>query len=69
MGFSGVDLTVRPKGHVLPKSVKMDLPKAIEGIKKGGSDCLMMTTAVESVNNPLDVDILKHCRRIGHPIL
>ena len=59
MGFSGVDLTVRPKGHVLPESVKLDLPKAINDVKKGGSTCEMITTSIESVNNPLDVDIIK----------
>ena len=59
MGFSGVDLTVRPKGHVLPESVKTDLPKAVSDIKSAGSNCQMITTSIESVNNPLDVDIIK----------
>jgi hypothetical protein len=26
IGFDGVDLTVRPKGHVLPDNVEKDLP-------------------------------------------
>lgn len=65
MGFSGVDLTVRPKGHVLPESVKTDLPKAIAAIKEGGSDCLMMTTAIESANNSLDVDVLTTASELG----
>ena len=65
MGFSGVDLTVRPKGHVLPESVKTDLPKAIEAIKKGGSNCIMMTTAVESVDNPIDVEVLTIAAELG----
>ena len=29
MGFNGLDLTVRPKGHVLPERVADDLPKAV----------------------------------------
>ena len=58
LGFSGLDLTVRPKGHVLPENVKRDLPEAIQDIKKGGSTCIMMTTAVSDVDNPLDVDVL-----------
>lgn len=58
MGFSGVDLTVRPNGHVLPERVKQDLPKAIQAIKEGGSICKMITTNIESVSNPLDVDII-----------
>ena len=65
LGFSGVDLTVRPKGHVLPESVKMDLPKAIEAIQKGGSNCEMITTAIESIHNPLDVDVLTAAADLG----
>ena len=33
IGFSGLDLTVRPKGHVLPENVKTDLPAAIRDIE------------------------------------
>lgn len=59
MGFSGVDLTVRPKGHVLPEMVKTDLPKAVKAITASGINCNMMTTSIESVEKPLDIDILK----------
>lgn len=59
LGFDGVDLTVRPKGHVLPESVAQDLPLAIEAIKKAGSSCQMITTSIQSVHNPLDLDIIK----------
>ncbi len=59
MGFSGVDLTVRPKGHVLPETVLTDLPKAVKDITASGINCNMITTAIESVNNPLDVAILE----------
>ena len=59
LGFSGLDLTVRPKGHVLPENVKKDLPRAIRDIKNGGSACIMMTTAVADAHNALDVDVLK----------
>ncbi|MEN3324441.1 TIM barrel protein [Mariniflexile soesokkakense] len=58
MGFSGVDLTVRPKGHVLPELVKTELPKAVKAITASGINCNMITTSIESVNNLLDVDIL-----------
>lgn len=59
MGFSGVDLTVRPGGHVLPENVKTDLPLAVNAIRKSGVNCTMITTAIESINNPLDIDILQ----------
>lgn len=65
MGFSGVDLTVRTKGHVLPELVKSDLPEAISTIKKSGSNCQMITTSIESVDNSLDVDIIKTAAKLG----
>ncbi|MCM4155498.1 sugar phosphate isomerase/epimerase family protein [Gramella sp. AN32] len=57
--FDGLDLTVRPKGHVLPENVKTDLPKAIRDIKNAGSACKMITTAISDVHNPNDLNILK----------
>jgi len=59
MGFAGLDLTVRPKGHVLPENVERDLPKAIREIKEAGSSCEMMTTAVGNAKNPLDLNVIK----------
>ncbi len=32
LGFDGIDLTVRPEGHVLPERVEEDLPKAVAAI-------------------------------------
>lgn len=58
MGFAGLDLTVRPKGHVLPENVETDLPKAIAAIKQAGTQCKMMTTAVADVKDPLDVSVI-----------
>ncbi|HEV7347813.1 sugar phosphate isomerase/epimerase family protein [Telluribacter sp.] len=55
IGFDGVDLTVRPGGHVLPERVKTDLPKAVEAIKKAGIQPLMMTTAVEDAKGTDEV--------------
>jgi len=65
MGFSGVDLTVRPKGHVLPENVKTDLPKAITDIKSAGSTCDMITTRIDSITNPLDVNIIETASKLG----
>lgn len=59
MGFSGVDLTVRPKGHVEPSNVVKILPDAIKAIQKGGSVCKMITTSIESTSNPLDEAIIR----------
>lgn len=65
LGFDGVDLTVRPKGHILPQHVVIDLPKAINDINNAGSRCKMITTSIESVDNPQNVDIIKTAARSG----
>lgn len=52
MGFDGVDLTVRPGGHVLPARVTEDLPKAVAAIRDGGSRVTMVTTGLTSPDDP-----------------
>lgn len=59
LGFAGIDLTVRPGGHVAPESVKADLPVALEAIRNAGSRCTIITTAVEKKSNPTDVQVLE----------
>ncbi len=44
LGFDGVDLTVRPKGHVLPERVAEDLPRAVDTLRKHGLTVPMITT-------------------------
>ena len=65
LGFDGLDLTVRPKGHVLPENVVTDLPKAIRAIKNGGSDCKMMTTAIRDINKADDLNVIKTAAKEG----
>lgn len=59
MGFDGVDLTVRPQGHVLPERVETDLPKAMEAVRKAGISIYMITTSIEDAGDPLADKILK----------
>ena len=65
LGFDGVDLTVRPKGHVLPENVNEDLPKAVEAIKKAGLRHEMMVSNVTDPNNDLDRSVLKTASEYG----
>jgi len=65
IGFDGVDLTVRPGGHVLPERVEEDLPKAVEAIRKAGLQPLMMTTAINDPDDPLTKSILKTAGTLG----
>lgn len=65
IGFAGVDLTVRPKGHVLPERVEIDLPKAVEAIHQAGLASMMITTAVQDANNPTDRRLLETASKLG----
>lgn len=65
IGFNGVDLTVRPKGHVEPDNVERDLPKAAEACDKHGIEMGMMTTAIKSADDPATVPIIKTAASLG----
>lgn len=64
IGFDGIDLTVRPKGHVLPERVRTDLPKAMDAIKQAGLEPTMMTTSVE-VASGVDEMVLRTAAEQG----
>lgn len=65
IGFDGLDLTVRPKGHVLPESVVDDLPKAVAAMKKYGVNPKMMTTNVWDTANLEDKKVLETASTLG----
>jgi hypothetical protein len=52
LGMEGVDLTVRPGGHVLPERVREDLPRAVETLRSYGLSAPMITTAITSGDDP-----------------
>ena len=59
MGFDGVDLTVRRKGHVLPENVQDNLPKATEAMKSFDLIPKMISTNVIDANSALDRNVLE----------
>ncbi len=65
LGFDGLDLTVRPKGHVLPENVDTDLRKAVQDIEAVGSSCKLMTTAIGDVANVHDIKIITRAANLG----
>lgn len=65
IGFDGVDLTVRPKGHVLPEKVEADLPKAVKVIQKAGLSVPMITTNITTADDPNTEKILKTAHNLG----
>jgi sugar phosphate isomerase/epimerase len=65
MGFDGLDLTVRRKGHVLPENVIVDLPKAVNAMKKHGLAPKMMSTNVWDAHNKEQQTVLETASRLG----
>ncbi|MGA0560001.1 sugar phosphate isomerase/epimerase family protein [Larkinella sp. VNQ87] len=65
LGFDGVDLTVRPDGHVEPARVREDLPSAVEALKKKKLGAVMMTTAVTKADDPVSRSVLETASRQG----
>ena len=65
LGFDGVDLTVRKKGHVLPERVEDDLPKAVEAIRAAGIEPLMMATDINDPDDPSTEKILRTAAGLG----
>ena len=67
-GFDGVDLTVRPGGHVLPEKAAVDLPRAADAIRSQGIDIPMITTEMTSAVDPLARTILSTAARLSIPL-
>ena len=65
IGFDGLDLTVRPKGHVEPSNVERDLPRAVEACDKQGVEVEMMTTSITTADDPKTELILKTASSLG----
>ena len=58
-GFDGVDLTVRPGGHVEPATVARDLPLAVRAVQRTGKKVRMITTAIQEAGEAHTRSILE----------
>jgi sugar phosphate isomerase/epimerase len=65
IGFDGIDLTVRPNGHVIPERVASDLPKAVNIIRKKGLEVFEVTTAITDAGEKYTEEILSVLRDLG----
>jgi sugar phosphate isomerase/epimerase len=63
LGFDGVDLTVRPGGHVEPRLSNVDLVRAIEEVRGPGLEVPVITTGLTS---PFDPTVLPVVAIAGH---
>jgi L-ribulose-5-phosphate 3-epimerase len=65
IGFDGIDLTVRPGGHVLPETVTRDLPKAVKAIRDEGLAIETISTEVTRSDDPQTRDVLQAAKDNG----
>jgi L-ribulose-5-phosphate 3-epimerase len=65
MGFDGLDLTVRPGGHVEPAQALDQLPALQEKAKQQGIAIPMITTVIRDARSPQAENIVKACLRAG----
>jgi sugar phosphate isomerase/epimerase len=67
VGFDGVDLTVRAKGHVAPERAAEDLPRAVDAIRSHGVSVDMVTTNILNASEPTARPILSTAARLKVP--
>lgn len=67
MGFQGVDLTVRPGGHIDPKRVTSDLPPFVDAIRTEGLTVPMISTELLSNTDPVAQPTLETASRLKIP--
>lgn len=65
LGVDGLDLTVRPGGHVEPQRVKEDLPRAVAAMRTAGLGIDMMTTAIRDAHDPQTREVLTTAAGLG----
>jgi sugar phosphate isomerase/epimerase len=64
-GAEGIDLSVRPGGHVLPENVESDLPKAVEAARKNGLRMDMIVTGIRTAGEKYAESIIKTASSLG----
>jgi len=65
IGFDGFELTVRPKGYVLPEKVEEDLPRMAEAAKNAGIEIIMISTRITEPTDPIAERTLKTANQLG----
>lgn len=64
-GFDGLELTVRPKGYVLPERVEEDLPRMAEAAKNAGIEIIMISTRITDPTDPIAERTLNTANQLG----
>jgi sugar phosphate isomerase/epimerase len=69
LGFDGVELTVRPKGHIEPERVQDDLPRAVDALRALGLEVPAIVTDIKGPDAPFAHDVCRTAARVGATVL
>lgn len=67
IGFDGVDLTVRARGHVEPARAAEDMPKAVGAVRAHALSVPMITTGLTEASDPAARPTLATAAKLGIP--
>jgi sugar phosphate isomerase/epimerase len=65
LGFEGVELTVRPGGHVLPERVDEDLPRAVDELGELGLQVPALVVEIHDRQEAYSVAVCRAAGRVG----
>ena len=65
LGFSGVELTVRPGGHILPDNVGEDLPRAVEELRAEGLEVPAIVVEIHNRSQEYSEAVCKAAGKVG----
>lgn len=68
LGFGGVDLTVRPGGHVAPERAASDLAPFVRALRESGLEVPFITTGLVAASEPAAREILESAARLKIPL-
>ena len=60
-GFDGLDLTLRPGGHVLPRNAETGLSHAHQVAMREKVEIPMASTAINGTDSPFARDVIAAC--------
>ncbi len=69
LGLGGVELTVRPGGHVRPERVDEDLPRAVEELRQLGLEIPALAVAIHRRDEPHAAAVCRAAGRVGATVL
>ena len=65
LGFEGVELTVRPGGHILPENVDQELPRAVEQLREIGLATPALVVEIHNRQQPYAAAVCAAAARVG----